>query len=125
MSVGMADENVKLTFRESMGLLRFGFKLAGGISPMYYPVMLLRSFTNAVQPLAALYFSARILNELTGSRDVRTIVTLASSTVLLTFILSAAKAFLSREYSAIADFERIYYKILSLEAERYIQMDFS
>ena len=121
----MTDEKTKLSFRETMGLLVYGFKITNRMTPSAYPLMLLQALVTAAQPLIALFFSARVLDELTGGRDARAIVTLTSAAVGLTFILSVAKALLTREYMTIADWEKTYFSILAMEAERYTQIDYA
>lgn len=120
----MTDERTKLTFRETMGLLGYGFKLVNKLTPAYLPCMLLRALISAAQPLAVLFFSARILNELSGARDVRAITIYAAATVGLAFLLSASKALLTREIETAAGWERAYHRMQMMQAERFTQMDF-
>jgi len=77
----------------------------------------------AVQPLSVLYLSARILDELAGRRDVRTIVTYVSITVTLTFFLSVLRAALERRLSVIRS--TFLQKMYFLHSEKYMAMDYS
>jgi predicted permease len=74
----MKDEKTKIGFRETLGLLGYGLGLVWKMTPGYLPLMLAHTFITAAQPLAVLFFSARLLNELTGARDLRLIVIYAS-----------------------------------------------
>ena len=121
----MTDEKTTYSFRESLSLCGFGFKTAHKLIPAYFPCMLARSLIAAVQPLIVLLFSARILNELAGARDVGTIILYAALTVGLTFILSAIQAVLVREIDSRAGREQALNRIRMMLSERYATMDFS
>jgi len=120
----MTDDKKKLTIRESLGLLGFGFKTAHRLLPGYFPGVLMQSAVTAVQPLAVLFFSARILNELTGSRNVSNIVFFVSLTIGLTFALSVIKAFLTREIETRAGREQALRRIHMMQAEKFASMDY-
>lgn len=120
----MTDERNKLTFLETINLLRYGLTLINKITPAYLPYMLIRAFITAIQPLAVLFFSARILNELSGVRDIQKITIYVIAAVGLSFILSAAKAILTREIETVAGWERAYHRMQMMQAERFTQMDF-
>ena len=121
----MTNDNSNLSFRETISLLGFGYKLANRLTSSYIPCMLLRSLAIAAQPLMVLFFSARILNELSGARNLQLIVTYAAATVLLSFIFSAARALFHLEIETKAGWERIFNRIQMLQAERYTQMDYA
>lgn len=120
----MTDAKTKMTFREHITLFAYGLSLVRKLTPAYWPCMLINSLISAIQPLAVLFFSARILNELSGTRDVRTIVIYASATVALTFLFSTSKALLTRETETIAGWERAFHRMKMMEAERFTQMDY-
>ena len=121
----MKENKQKPTFKESASLIYYGFKTASGLVPMYYPCMLLRSLITAAQPLIILFFSSRILNELNGTRDNRTIVTYAILTVGFTFVLSIIKALLTREIDTNASYEQLSHRIQMAQSEQFASMDFS
>lgn len=120
----MTDEMTKLTFRETIGLLGYGFSLVNKLTPAYIPYMLIRAFLTSCQPLMVLFFSARILNELSGTRDVQMVTIYAAATVGLSFILSAARAFLTREIETAAGWERAFHRMQMMQAERFTKMDY-
>ena len=121
----MNDNDQKLTFRESAGLLGYGFKTAAELVPMYYPCILLCSLVTAAQPLIILFFSSRILNELNGARGVRTILMYTILTVGLTFALSIFKALMTREINTHASYEQVSHRIQMAQAEQFASMDFT
>ena len=121
----MTDQQGKLPFCEMLSLLGYGYKLASKLTPRYLPLMLTRALCIAAQPLLALFFSARILNQLDGARDVRTIILYVSLTVGATFLLSILRAFLTREVESISGWELIYQNIRMMQAERFVKMDFA
>ena len=121
----MKDKETKTTIRETLGLLGFGFKTAHKLLPAYYPCMLLRSLVTSVQPLIVLFLSARILNELSGARNVSSIVLYASAAVGLTFLLSVLKAVLVREIDCRAGREQAIQRVRMMQAERFATMDFA
>ena len=121
----MTDEKTKTGFRESVGLLLYGFGLVARLAPSYLPLILVRSLINAAQPLTVLFLSARILNELSGARDVQTIISYVAVTVGLTFALSAARAAIDWAVDSVAGWEKVYGRMLTMEAERFATMDFA
>jgi len=86
---------------------------------------LIRAILIAAQPLIVLYFSAQILNQLEGARDISVIIIYVSVAIIATFLISVARAFLTRGVNTIADSERIYQKIRMMLAEHFIRMDFA
>lgn len=121
----MTDERTELSFKEKLGLLGYGFKLVNKMTPSYLPYTLLRSLLTSLQPLLVLYFSARILNELDGARDLRAIIIYISLTVGLSFIISVFKALCAREVETYTAWERVYIRLQLMEAEQFIKMDFT
>ena len=121
----MNEQKTKFKFSESLKLIGFGYKLASKLTPSYIPMALLRAVLIAAQPLVVLYFTAQILNQLEGVRDVRTIIIYVSATIVATFLISVVRAFLTRGVDTIASFERIYQRIRMMLAERFVKMDFA
>ena len=121
----MTDEKTDLSPLEKLKLLGYGVKLVHKMTPSFLPFTLLRSLFKSAQPLLVLFFSARILNELAGARDITAILTYASLTVGLTFILSVLSAFLAREIDTYMSMEHLYVKLLLLQAEQFTKMDFA
>lgn len=108
-------DNIKWTLQ--------GFRLMTRLSPSYLPAQLGQSFVTAFVPMMQLFFSARILNELSGNRDVTNITLYAAATVLLSFALSVLQSVLTREVE-LSTFWFAYSDMLALESEQFAKMDF-
>jgi len=121
----MTDEKTKLTIRESLKLLLYGFRLIQKMTPAFLPLTALRSLITALQPLLVLFFTTRILSELVGARDINLIVTYILLTVGLSFIISILKSFLTRELNTYTAWDGLYDVLRLFEAERFTQMDFA
>ena len=121
----MTDRHEKMSLRERFGLLGYGYRLIAKLTPAYLPLVAARALCIAAQPLVVLFFSARILNELDGARDVRMIAIFVCITVAVTFILLVARALLTREVETVAGWELLYQKMRMMQAERFVKMDFA
>jgi len=121
----MNDDKVKLSFRDTLGLMRYGLSLVRRMTPKYLSRMTAQALLGALQPLIVLFFSARILNELAGGRDVGTIVLFSALTVGLTFALSTARTFLNREIELVTGWERVLHRMHMMQARRFTEMDFT
>ena len=121
----MTDEITKQPIREKAGLLLYGFGLVNKMTPSFLPLVLLRSLFKSAQPMLILFFSARVLNELDGARDTRTIITYVSLAVGLTFILSALNAFLVREVELHSSIEHLYPDLQLMQAAQFTKMDYA
>ncbi|HBN86114.1 MAG TPA: ABC transporter ATP-binding protein [Clostridiales bacterium] len=100
-----------------------GLRILMRLSPSYIPTVLGQSFITAFTPMMQLFFSARILNELSGEREVTAIVLYIVSTVLLSFALSSLKSLLTREVD-LSTFWLAYADMLGMESEHFAKMDF-
>ena len=114
----------KLSFAEFIELFGYGYKLATKITPSFLPLILAQAFITAAQPLLVLFFSARILNELSGERNARMIIACISFAVGAAFCMSCAKAVLEREVESISSWDRAYHKMQMFLSERFIEIDF-
>jgi len=121
----MKTQNSKLTFHETLSLIGYAYKHIHKMTPSYIPFMLIRALITATQPLLVLFFSARILNELVGVQDVSMIKIYAGLTVGFTFILSVIRAILTREIETTSNAERLLHLMKMVQAERFMQMDFT
>jgi ATP-binding cassette subfamily B protein len=100
-----------------------GLRVVMRLSPSYLWALLGQSFITAFVPMMQLFFSARILNELAGNRDVAAIASYAIATVLLSFTFSVLKSVLTREVD-LSTFWFAYADMLGMEAEQFAKMDF-
>ncbi len=112
----------KISFWEAWKHTKRGFGIIRRLCPSYMPLAAVNSLINAVQPLLVLYFSAQILNELSGRRDVHTIVIYVILITVLTFILSIIRSVVSRALAVIES--TFHHKLLFFHSERYMNFDF-
>jgi len=121
----MTDAKTEQSIRAKAGLLRYGFGLVHKMTPKFLPFISLRSLCKSAQPLLILFFSARVLNELDGARDTRTIITYVSLAVGLTFVLSALNAILTREVELHTSIEHLYPELQLMQAGQFTKMDYA
>ncbi len=119
----MENKEKKPRFMDHVKWTLQGFRVMMRLSPSYLWVLLGQSFITAFVPMTQLFFSARILNELAGNRDVAVIAGYAALTVLLGFTFSALKSLLTREVD-LSTFWFAYADMLGMEAEQFAKMDF-
>jgi hypothetical protein len=113
----MENKGSKPRFMENVRWTLRGLRIVTRVSPAYLPSLLGQSFITAFVPMMQLFFSARILNELAGGRNVAAITGFVAATVLLSFILASLRATLTREVD-LSTFWLAYADILGLEAEQ-------
>ena len=119
----MENKGSKPRFMENVRWTLRGLRIVTRVSPAYLPSLLGQSFITAFVPMMQLFFSARILNELAGGRNVAAITGFVAATVLLSFILASLRATLTREVD-LSTFWLAYADILGLEAEQFARMDY-
>jgi len=115
----------ELGFREKMRLLRYGLTMMHELIPPFIPVSVTYALIQAAQPLTAIFFSARILNELSVGKDVRTITMYAALAIFAAFVLSTVKAYVKREWDTRADWGIVFNRQRMSIAERFMTMDFA
>ena len=90
----------KLSFREHLAIFRRGRGLMRKMVPSFFVLQTLRALCKSVIPFFAIYMSAKVLNELMGARDLRTLVWYIALTIGLTLLAVILEAlfgyFLSR-----------------------------
>lgn len=114
----------KATFGENIKYLFSGYKQIIKMSPQFLPFVFILAFINALQPMAILFFSAKILNELSGARELNNIIFYTSAAVILTFILSALKSVISAKQELNTGWFFTHTRIISLQAEKFATMDY-
>lgn len=112
----------KISIKEGIALIRRGLGLIRRQAPWYLTCLAVSSVIKGVRPFIALYFSARILDELTGARDLKRILLFAALTVGISFLLTAADACLTRKVKA---FQVTFFpRSIHVRAERYESLDY-
>ena len=101
-----------------------GYREIHRLSPSFLPLAAALAFAAALQPLAVLFFSARILDELSGGRDLGWIIFYAASAAAANFVLSAAKAALTFKQAKNSEYMFSFIRITGAQAEKYATMDF-
>ncbi len=119
----MDSKKEKPRFSDNVKWVSQGYRLLMKLSPYFLPALLGQSFVTAFMPMMQLFFSARIINELAGSRNISVITGFAAATVLLSFALSALKAVFTREVE-LSSYKFAYSDTRGMEAEKFAQMDF-
>ena len=96
-------------------------KLLHSFCPSYFPLMILNSFFGRISPYFNLYLSAEIVNEIVGSRNKDTLITLVLITVIGNFVIAIIGGILGRAFghkeTILSQREATYYnqKTLSLD----------
>lgn len=112
----------KISFHDALKLTKRGFGILKRLYPSYMPLSAVNSLISAVQPLVVLYFTAQILNELSGRRTVRTIILYVILTTVLTFLLSLVRSFISKSLAVIDS--TMLHRLYFFHGERYMDFDF-
>jgi len=76
----------KLSFREQLALFQRGRGLLRKLTPGIFVLQTIRALCKSVIPYIAIYMSARVLNELMGAREQRTLVRDIALTIGLTLL---------------------------------------
>ncbi len=63
-----------MTFKEKLNCLRWAFDLCNKFDKSIYVVSLLKSLFSAAVPIVPTYFSAKIVDELSGTRNIKTLI---------------------------------------------------
>ena len=71
-------------------------RLCYSFSPSYFPLMILNAILSVLGPYYNLYLSAEIVNEITGSKNIKIIVVLVIITVLGNFLISILGGLITR-----------------------------
>lgn len=98
----MSEEKQKgVTLKQGFSYMKRGLGIIRKLFPWYLTLSSLSSVLSAVRPLLMLYFSARILDELSGARNLRTIAAYAVLAVGMNFIFSFLNSVISRKTKVI------------------------
>ena len=96
-------------------------KLLHSFCPSYFPLMVLNSFFGRVSPYFNLYLSAEIINEIVGTKNRDTLITLVLITIIGNFAIAVTGGILGRAFghkeTILSQREAAYYnkKTLSLD----------
>jgi len=122
MSKVVNETGRNFSFRQTARILARAFRILHQIWPGFISMTTVISIMNPLKPLIALFFSARILNELSGGRNVQLIIFYVSATVLSVFILSVVGALINQKLNVLNSYN--YSKLEFLYVKRYMEMDY-
>ena len=98
-------------------------KLCHSFSHSYFPLIILSSFFNNLSPYYNIYFSAEIVNEIAGDRNIKTLAILVFVTVVGNLLITIIGGFISKLLSeseiVLSQSETQYYM------EKLLNMDYS
>lgn len=80
-----------MTFKEKLSCLRWALKICNKFDKSIYVVFFLKSFFSAIVPIIPTFFSAKIVDELTGARDVKTLIIYGAVMAVLIAVFEFAR----------------------------------
>ncbi len=114
--------NGSISFSEALRNNMRALRIIRRLYPSYLMLSSVNALISTVQPFGILYLSAKILNELSGKRGVRTITVYVSLAVFLTFLLSVVHNLIQYRLTVIKSTFRP--KLFFFHSERYMELDF-
>ena len=90
----------KLLIRERIAITARGSRILEEYCPGLVKGKALMALVSSLQPFASIWFSAKIINEISSSRDIGKIIFYVASVILLNFTASLVKGFIDRLSSA-------------------------
>lgn len=116
-------KNKKISFREAFRLNRRAMQIWWQEYPAIFLSSAVFSLVNALSPYVGIWFSARIINELAGARDVQTLIHLVTAALASAAVLSFLKAALERW--KISRHAGYWEKANKIYTDKFFTMDFS
>ena len=117
-------ENNKYTIKQTVKIFARAFSTLRQIWPGYFGMTAAVSVCNSLRPLSALFFSARLLNELSGNRDAGLIRTYAAATVASVFMFSITAALINRRLNVAYDFWYAFDKLNIAYSKKYMETEY-
>lgn len=112
----------KFTFREAIRLQIRAMKLFQQVAPGSMTTILLTALVTAVTPYVTIWFSAQIINELSGACRPQTLWTWIGLTLGVELILALTGAWLKRRKEVLSS--RFYWEKNQLYVNKYLSMDY-
>ncbi len=97
-----------MTFKEKIDCLRFAFALCNKFDKSIYSVAVLKWFCNAIVPLIPTFFSAKIVDELAGARDVKVLIIYGTVMAVLIAVFEFARHLTDRTMEDKTELLHIY-----------------
>ena len=118
----MAKNENKESLKEAFKLNYKGFKLINKYCPKMFLSETLHALFSAVTPYVVIYFSALIINELSGGRNPQKLWQLTSVTLIVTMVLALIQGVLSRWMNSKN--KLYYYSFMKMFSDKMFSMDF-
>jgi ATP-binding cassette subfamily B protein len=99
-----------------------GYRIMHKLYPAYPPLAFLSSAMKAVQPLIVLFFSARVLDELAGARNLAALAVNAGIAVAATFLIHILTCIIGRKIEVYES--TLWYTMQQFKSVRYAGMDY-
>ena len=109
--------------QQSLKILRRSIGIIKEVWPGFLSLTTASSIIVALKPLIALFYSSKILNELSSGRNIKTITIYVLITVISIFVLSAVDAFINQKLAVNNTYN--YEKLEFLYVKKYMMMDYS
>ncbi len=97
-----------MTFKEKLGCLRWALDLCNKFDKSIYAVFFLKCLFSAVVPLVPTYFSAKIVDELAGGRNIKLLIIYGAVMALLVAVFEFARHLFERVMDNKSELLRIY-----------------
>ena len=88
-----------MKLKERIAVTRRGYRMLAEYCPRLIRTKVIAAAAEALSPFVTIWFSGRIINEITGNRDIGTLVLLVLLTVVLGFAFSMTRNALNRVIS--------------------------
>lgn len=119
----MENKEEKVPIKEAIKLNKRAFKLWWKHYPAVFISASMTSIVQALTPYVAIYFSARIINELAGARNSKVLMQLILIVLLSSAVLALLNAILKRWKNSV--YSCIYYESRKIYNEKLLSMDFN
>lgn len=112
----------KMRLKQGFAYMTRGFGIIRKLFPWYFTLSSISSVLKAVQPLVTLYFSARIIDELAGARDLSRIVPYVGIVIGASFVFRIVNSFISRKSEIQGSTN--WFVMQLFKGDRYASMDY-
>ncbi len=112
-----------MKLKERIAVTRRGYRMLAEYCPRLIRTKVIAAAAEALSPFVTIWFSGRIINEITGNRDIGTLVLLVFLTVGLNFALSITRNALNRVISEKES--RMWNDFTKIFTDKQMNMDFA
>ena len=112
-----------MKLKERIAVTRRGYRMLAEYCPRLIRTKVIAAAAEALSPFVTIWFSGRIINEITGNRDIGTLVLLVLLTVVLGFAFSMTRNALNRVISEKES--RMWNDFTKIFTDKQMSMDFA